>query len=499
MFSAAVNTESLGLSSVVEATAGVSPTSGWSEELPNQGGLDGMTASLSSVAANPISPRRARRLGAIVGLEASPSFTSDLSLYFTERHAPSIFASALKAPGGKLWKYTPSAVTSTGYTVAASGDLANGLLVWADGFATAANNGLKVLAGTSTTTEIKTTGLTAEASPPAGAALYVVGVQGGAADIVVNAGGNLGSTTLNFTTLGLTVGSWIWLGGGTAASPGALGFATAADRGFARVTSVAANLLTVDRRSQAWTADTGTGKTIQIFFGAFCRHVPSISADYLERTYSLELAQVRPGSSTLYTMATGCALNTATISAADQDKVTVQCEFVGADISAPSTSRATGPSTASAAKRAAIMPTSDQVRRLRIANYADETGISTDVIDWTLTITNNVQPQTQQGTRGAARLVFGKFMADLEATVVFTDEKPLAAIRNNATSAFDVALSSETGAVLLFDMPAFKLRDGALDAGENTNVKIALSTEAAADETYGYEAGLTQFAYLPAN
>ena len=101
-------------------------------------------------------------------------------------------------------------MTSTGYTVPALGDLTAGLLIHAKGFPTAANNGLKVVASSSTGTEIKASGLTAESLTAArGATVEVAGVQGDTADITLNSSGNLTSTTLDFTTLGLNIGQTI--------------------------------------------------------------------------------------------------------------------------------------------------------------------------------------------------------------------------------------------------------------------------------------------------
>mgnify|MGYP002147314755 CR=1 FL=1 len=68
------------------------------------------------------------------------------------------------------------------------------------------------------------------------------GIQGATADLEIDASGNLISTVLDFTTLPLSVGQRIWIGGDSAGTK----FATAADRGEARITVIAAHKLTLD-------------------------------------------------------------------------------------------------------------------------------------------------------------------------------------------------------------------------------------------------------------
>src|SRR6185295_9915476 len=83
----------------------------------------------------------------------------------------------------------------------------------AEGFTNAANNQLFRVASSSATTIVGTAlSLTAETAPPGTAKLKVVGFQGAAADLVATSTG-LTSTLLNFTTLGLSVGRWIKIGG----------------------------------------------------------------------------------------------------------------------------------------------------------------------------------------------------------------------------------------------------------------------------------------------
>jgi hypothetical protein len=502
--SALVKSEFVTLLSALESTLGVQAAAAWMQHQPNPGGLQAFYPNLKKVARSPLSKNLQDEKGAVVGLGCAPKVVHDLSRDFIEQFREAAFRSATKQPSSTgQSKFLPTGVTATGYTVAANGNLAQNILVYAQGFTNAANNGLKVLGAGSIATEIKTAGLVVEAAPPAGACVYVVGVQGAASDIAVNAAGNLTSTANIFTTLGLQVGMWIWLGGGTAAAPGALGFATAADRGFARITAIAAGVLTVDRRSSAtssagvWAADTGVAKTIHMYYGPWVRNVAGDHADYKEPSYSLELSE--PGAAaaaaTDYVYSLGSCLNMLEINAPSEDKAVATASFVGTNFTDPSTSRATGASGATAPFANNAFTTADQVRRLRIANV-DESGISTDILDWKLTINNNIKPGVQQGFLGAVRMIFGKFQVKLDVTCIFTQDDVCKAIRDNRTVAFDVAVASTDGA-LLFDVPSAMLDDGAPAINANEEVTLPTTAMAFRDSTYNFTCGMQLFPFLP--
>src|SRR5215468_5239744 len=107
------------------------------------------------------------------------------------------------------------------------------------GFPTAANNKLARVSASSVTTIVYPSAtFTAETAPiPAGATVRQVGFEGASGDLAaVTVGGNgLQSTTLDFTTLGLSPGRWIKVGDGDNAGHS---FATAADNGFCRISAV---------------------------------------------------------------------------------------------------------------------------------------------------------------------------------------------------------------------------------------------------------------------
>jgi len=508
-----VKSEFVTLQSALETTLGVQAAIGWRRHQINPGGAQNFYPQINKMARSPLSKDLQDEKGDIVGLSSMPSVVHDANKDLIDYFSEGIFRSATKFPGGTgvgRWQVANGAggvsaptialtgVTATGYTVASGGAIASNVLVFARGFTNPANNGLKVTTA-SVATEVKASGLVVEAAPPAGAELEVVGVQGASADLQISAGQHLTSTALNWTTLGLNVGQWIWIGGGTAASPGAFGFATAADRGFARITAISATQLTLDRRTQAYSADTGTGKTIQVFFGPWLRNVAGDHADYKEPSYTLELSE--PGAAaagaTDFVYGLGSCVNTFEFNSPLEDKTVATIAFVGTDMADPTTTRATQAANAMPNVNIAALNSVSEEKRLRISN-TDESGVSTDIIDWKLTLNNNVKAQKQQGTLGAARMIFGKFQAKLDVKCVFVQDDVCKAIRDNRTCMFDAAFRNNDGAIL-FDVPAVTLDSGAPAFAANEAVTLDTNLNAFRDPLYNYTCSLSSFPSLPAN
>src|SRR3546814_1379601 len=120
--------------------------------------------------------------------------------------------------------FLPTAATGTGYTIPALSAAAAGRLIYSaagagalslihvSGFVNDQNNGLKPLADDPLVTETELTIAGLVAAVPSASTftqIAVAGVRGAARDIEVEADGNLISTALDFTTLGIAVGTLI--------------------------------------------------------------------------------------------------------------------------------------------------------------------------------------------------------------------------------------------------------------------------------------------------
>lgn len=489
-----VSTNSISLAYTIESSLGVAGTV-WKLLEPNA--ITAFGPKLTTVQRNPISKDRQRKKGSITGLDSEAGFDADLTMEHFIDFAEGFCFSTFNGPAkfGPMETNDVTAVTSTGYTVAASGALAQNTLVLARGFSTAANNGLKVVGASSTATEVKTSGLTAEASPPTNATLEVCGVQGATGDITMDSSGHLNSTVLDFTTLGLTVGQAIWVG--DAGTSYRFGSGAEAEYGFARIGIIAAHKLTLNKRPSVWGAQAGTGKTVRIFFGKFLRNVPVDDADYIERSFQFEGAYPDLGGvgTDGYEYSVGNYCNEMTVELPLTDKALIKFGFVGTNTEAATTSRKTGANTPIEPVQTVAFNTSSDIGRLRVTEV-DETGLSSYFKKLTLKIKNNVSPEKVIGVLGAAFMNTGNFDVDVDAQMLFTATDVTAAIRDNTTVTMDFALRNDDGG-LFFDLPAVTLGGGNKEFPENETVLINTPATAFEDPTLGTSIGISLFGYLP--
>lgn len=455
----------------------------WKYLQPNE--ISSFSAELSTIARDPISLDRMARKGTITGLAASPAFTSDnyidLLRYFGDAQLYSTWKG--QNPFGKL----PTATTATGYTVPTGPTVTSGSLVYAAGWATPANNGLKVVGVGSTATEIKVSGLTVETAP-ASAVLHVVGGQAVLDGVSVDADGNLNSVTPFFTSLGLYVGQWIHVGG----SDPATRFANAENYGLARVSAITATKLTLSQREQAYTADPGTGKTIHLYLGSFVRNVPVDSGDFQRVRHTLEARYNT--SPVLYEYARDAYCNTMALGFPLEDKATLEFGMVAKDIEAPVTTRKLGSGWTDMVQSEAFNTAADFMR-LRVAGI-DEMGYDTYFKDSTVTIDNGVTPEVVLGNLGAAFINLGNLAVTIETETVMVNGAVLAAVRNNTSVSLAMGLRNNDGGFVV-DVPSMTMGDGTKSLARNEKVKVAISCTAFKDPVLGYAVGISLFGYLP--
>lgn len=494
-----VLTEGVNLAAVAESTLGAAtpPSSGWFNLQPNSIGDIG--PSYKKLARSPISKNRQLQRPILVDMDSAAPWEADVTKNLIDNFLAGIFMSSVKHSGGKSQSlYRPTAVTATGYTVASNGDYVVNRLFYARGFATTANNGLKVTASGSTATEIKFSGLTAEAAPPSNVELEFAGVQGASGDITMNGSGNLTSTLLDFTTIGLNVGQYIRLG--DLPSGSAYAFSNTAYVGTARVVSIAANLLTLENRS--WTVgslDAGTSKTIRIFFTKWCRNVPIDHADYIVPSYAFEVTYPNLGAGPVpeYEYMLGNLMDEWTWNLPLTSKATAQMTFTGTSTADPTTTRVTGPSSALTPVTNLAVGTSTDLMRLRVMN-TDESGVSTDFANLKITFKNNVEPEKQLGTLGATLMNVGKFEVSVEADCIFTSDSVIAAVHDNRVVEMEVLMrNSEFGAMM--NIASMSIDEAGRKFETNKSVQINAKGSGFQDSILGYTASMSMFASLPAS
>lgn len=495
---ALVNAESINLQIGTEPSAGTTPTA-WQILEPSPGGLRDFYGKRTKIQPRPLSKRRQVNAPQTVDLDAMPGVTHDLTKDLQDALAEAWFFVKTKHTGGTGQAYfTPTARTTTDYTVAANGALQSGTLVVARGFVNAANNGGPFVVGASSTgTAIKVSGGVAETVSGYLATLEVAGFQGASGDIQLDASGNIISTVADFTTMGIPVGIKIWVGDGVGT---AFSFATAAYYGAATVTAVTAHQITLARR--VWTvaaADTGTGKTIRLLWGRWLRNVGYGDTDYQTPTVQMELTYTKlsGGTTDEFVYAAGNQVDQLKISAPMKNFLTTETSFVGTTIGDPTTSRVSGASGAFSSLAIARYNTTSNLFHLKVAKKSDESLVSDDIDTWDLTAMNHVTGQKQQGTLGNKRTVVGEFEVQLSANAFLTSDDAIKACSNDTALTFGAGYRNGDGGIF-FDVPSCVCTETPPSFPQNGPITLALKMGAFRDATTNYTLGVSLWPYLPA-
>lgn len=478
-----MDSNSVGLRYALESTIGVLPGSPvWKPLEPNS--YEDFGADFKSVARSPITASRQRRKGALTDVEAMGGFEHDWVQDAMYDLMPTFMFAAWRAKKN----FAPSSVTGTNtYNVTGNtgtGAVQAGDLVFAEGFTNAGNNGLKTVTSATGTT-IVVSGLTNE-TPPSTAKLTKVGVQGGTGDITLTVSGGVatfGSTTFDFTTLGMIPGEWFFVGGDSAGTK----FATAANNGWYRAQTISANAIVCDRVPGSVVTDNGSGKTIRIFIGHVIKN-ESDPANIVRSTVQLE--REFDGLDNEYLL--GGVANELKLSLKATEKLITNMKFMGLNTEEAAAKSGTRPSLTSEAPFTA----SNDVSRMRLMEDDADTTLATYIEEVEITINNNAYRKTAIGTLGAFDVGVGDFTVSGSVKAYFDSHAATNAIRNNTDVSLDFAVV-QANAGWLFDLPLVVLGDGRKDVQKDEAVRLNLSAEAVAHATLNHTLLVQSFAYLP--
>jgi len=479
------------LNKVREVTFGITPTNPAFKEVRNTS--SSLNANPQNVASNEIRGDRQLADTIIVGQQAGGDVGGELSFQ--------TFDDDLEEALQGTWDTHPriinatadteiSDVSTTTLTVAAGGAaFTAGMLCLMEDFSTAANNKLaRVTSSTGTTVVFPAATFTAEGTVPVDASIRQVGFQGASGDLVatVTAGNALTSTLLDFTTLDLSVGDWVYIGDGSAGNS----FATAGCQGLARISAIAAARLSFDRVPTGWVADAGTGKTLRVFVGDRLVNASTKRSNTFERQY---LEHASPS----YEYFTGQTLNVMSLAFGVQSIVTMTKSYVGKEASIDD-ARISG-ATDTAAPTSEVMNTSSDVADIAM----DGSTISGPnfVLAATLSINNNLRQQNAIGSLGAVGIGNGEFNVQLSQLQTYFGSKDIyEKLLNNTDFNFSVLVQapSTNKEGYLFDLPRCELQTGAPSvSGKNTDVLLEGSAQALLDPTLGYTICINRFWYMP--
>ena len=437
---------------------------------------------VTTVARNPINPSRQRKKGVVTDLDASGGFETDITQINLQDILQGFFFAdlRLKAEVGTI---TNVDGTGNDYEAASGLDVyAAGDLVFASGFTNSENNGLKtVTAAAAASLTVSET--IVDETPPSDAKLVLVGVVGTAGDIDVDASGarpKLTSSTLDFTDYLTVPGEWIYIGGDGAGES----FSNAENNGFARVFSISANELVLDKTEDTMVTEASTTETIHLYFGRVLKNETGTLIK--RRTYQLERTLGAPDDASPTEVQAeyivGAVPSEFEFNIPTADKAMANLTFVGAD-----NETIDGPTSLKAGTRPDLVEadafnTSSNVPRIKLAVYSDADAapdpLFAFVTDITLSINNNVTPNKAIGQLGAFEVTAGTFEVSGELTAYFADTAGIDAVRANSDVTLDLHLVKDNAGISL-DVPLITLGDGRPNVAQDEAITLPLQTDAA--------------------
>lgn len=439
---------------------------------------------IETVSRDPISDDRQSKQGMVTDLEAKGGFQSDL----TQSNLQDIMQGFMFADFRKKAEFGNgsgvfTSVSGTYNAASGLGVFVTGRLVFTKNFGVVTNNGFRRVTASSATTVTTSPVSVTEASPPAAAQMVEVGVQAGSADINVDVTGAfyaLTSTTLNFTTLGLSIGEWVFVGGDSAG----LKFVTAGNNGWKRIRSLAAQRMEFDKSITTMSNETGTGLTIQIFYGRVLKN--EVGNLIKRRTYNLERTLGAPDTAQPTQIQSeyleGAVANKINCEIGVADKVMCDLEF----LACTGTTR-TGVIGVKTGNRPNLVEqdgfnTSSDFTFLLVGAAPVAATVTAALFgfmtEFKFSINNNAKLNKAIGTLGAIEVTVGKFKVEGEIDAYFTTVDAIEAVKANTAHTASAALvKKNTG--ITFDIPLLTLGNARLNIEQDQEIRIPCKFDAA--------------------
>ena len=455
----------------------------WIPHEPN--GYDDFGGEVTTAPRKPIKSDRMGRKGPVVDVEAKAGFNTDLTYSnLFELMEGFLYASARR----KAEKTSASGITDVDaatetFTLDSGGDsfLVNDL-VKTSGFTNSANNGIFTVASSTATTVVVDEDVTVDETPPATAKMVVVGHEfaSGDAEILTTSGfPTLITTTKDLTQLGIVAGETIYIGGDLTGQK----FATAANNGYARVLSVTANEMVLDKTSATMVTDDGTGKTIRIFLGRVLKN--EVGSLIVRKTFTLERQLGAPDDSSPGDVQAeyikGAVCSEMAINIPEAEKISVDLSFMGLDHEVATAGNLKAGTRPDLVAEDAFN-SSSSVPRIKL-NVVSSTNSFPDPLfeqigEMTLTVNNNLSRNLAIGSTGAFEMSEGDFGVQLELEAFFANVSALASVRANDDLTADFSLyHSNTG--ISVDIPLLAGSGALANVEADTPIKLPLTSEGA--------------------
>lgn len=480
-----------GLLYALESTLAVRSSPVWKTLEPNT--YPDFGGEYTKVARNPINASRQRLKGNITDLDAVGGFNQDLTVNGIYDLLPGFFFADWDLTAEEVVTGVDDAADD--YDVASTTGFLSGSLIWASNFPVAGNNGLTDVTGIVADTSVEVSKDLAADTPTADSQIKVVGHQAAADDIdVANVASGLGdytSTILDFTTLGLAVGQWIFVGGDAAATTA---LSTAGNNGFKRISAIAANTLSVDKSEGTMANETSSGsRTLQIFFCDYLKN-QNDPANIVRKTFTLERTLDAGGAEYIE----GAVPNTLGINIGSADKISVDLNFAatnyGTNTAGNELSENEGTKETLVSEE--FFNSSSNIGRVSIYDATNNTALAAFVTELNIQIDNGVTPAKAVATLGAFDMTTGDFTVTGTTEAYFGDVSLQDAVRTNVDVTIDIAMVVNN-AGHVWDIPLCTVSDGKNNVEKDASILTPLTIDAAKDADFSTTLALSHFTYLP--
>lgn len=495
------NETGLSIAKEVLGQPGVLPgTPDWYALEPNE--YDDFGGEPTLLARRPINSSRQRKKGSIVDLAAQGGFNQD----FTNDNSQMLTAGFMYADFREKTNEAPSAVTATGYVVADETLYFANMLIFASGFTNAANNGLKLVTGVNAgTSEVEVAGLVAEGAPPATAKIVLVGIQGAAGNLDIDASGTLPALTsavIDMSSLGLIPGEMIFIGGDGAG----LRFTTAANNGIKRIRSIAPGEIEFDKSDATMVTEASAAETVQIFFGKVLKN--ELADLIVRQSFQLERSMGAPDTAqpaqvqAEYVL--GAFPNEMEMVIESADKINCNYSFVAITNDHQTSTEGLKAGNRLSVAESDAYNTSTDFQRIKMAVVssvdAAPTPLFAFITELTLNINNNVSLNKAVGYLGGFDATIGLFEVSAEVTAYFTTVESQQSIKNNEDVTLDAFVVKDNRG-FAFDLPLIALGGGMPEVEIDEPIMIPLEADAATavklGSTFDHTLMWVFFDYLP--
>lgn len=456
-----------------------------------------------TVAPQPINPSRQRRKGVTTDLNAAGGFNHN----FTYKNLTDLMQGVIFADIRKKGSQAVTNVDGTTdvYEMADTTGFLVGSIVKGENFVNSVNRSSHVVTAVNAGVSVEVDGDLIDEVPGATARLEVVGYEAGVGDVDVDVTGDLPrltSTTLDFTTLGLVPGQWIFVGGDDAGTS----FTNAVNNGFKRIRIVEANALTIDKSATTMVAEADAGATIKIYFGDVLKNETGTLVK--RRSYNVERTLGVPDtaapSAVQSEVLVGAIPNEFALNIPTANLANVDFSFLATD--AAQRTAATGPKQASVidAEAATEYNTSSDISRVKLSVVDDldenPTPLFAYVTEINISINNNLTANKAVGVLGAFDVSAGIFAVSGSLTAYFVTVEAASAVRDNDNVTLDVHLIKDNTGIVI-DYPLVSLGDARPNVELNQPITLPLNLDAArgldVHANLDHTILITYFNYLP--